>query len=64
MRYVDVLLMVAELGSGNAQDYFDQVSGRAGLTDKLAPTKENIMAERRFEFTEAALLGFVAPGAR
>ena len=50
MRYADVLLMAAELGSANAQDYFDQVRGRAGLTDKLAPTKENIMAERRFEF--------------
>lgn len=50
MRYADVLLMAAELGSANAQVYFDQVRGRAGLTDKLAPTKENIMAERRFEF--------------
>ncbi|RKD92034.1 putative outer membrane starch-binding protein [Mangrovibacterium diazotrophicum] len=49
MRYADVLLMAAELGSSNAQSYFDQVRERAGLTSK-AVSKENIMTERRFEF--------------
>ena len=29
IRYADVLLMAAELGSGNAQNYFDQVRQRA-----------------------------------
>ncbi|MBP1612826.1 MAG: RagB/SusD domain protein [Bacteroidetes bacterium] len=49
MRYADVLLMAAELGSANAQDYFDQVRERAGLGD-VSVTKEGIMKERRFEF--------------
>lgn len=59
VRYADVLLMAAELGSPNAQEYFDQVRERA-FTDKdgdLSPlytakqaTKENIMQERKFEF--------------
>ena len=49
MRYADVLLMAAELGSTSAQDYFDQVRDRAGLDSK--PVNEaNLMAERRFEF--------------
>ncbi len=50
MRYADVLLMAAELGSANAQTYFSTVRTRAGLSGNVAPTKENIMAERRFEF--------------
>ncbi len=49
IRYADVLLMAAELGSLNAQDYFDQVRERAGLSSK-AVSQANIMAERRFEF--------------
>lgn len=49
MRYADVLLMAAELGSTNAQDYFDQVRERAGLTSKTV-NSANLMAERRFEF--------------
>ena len=49
IRYADVLLMAAELGSANAQDYYDQVRERAGLTSKTV-SKENILAERRFEF--------------
>jgi hypothetical protein len=49
MRYADVLLMAAELGSPNAQAYFDLVRGRAGLTPK-AVSKENILRERYFEF--------------
>jgi hypothetical protein len=49
IRYADVLLMAAELGSSNAQAYFDAVRGRAGLTP-LPATVENIQKERRFEF--------------
>lgn len=49
MRYSDVLLMAAELGSGNAQLYFDEVRKRAGL-DPAVLNKENILAERRSEF--------------
>lgn len=49
IRYSDVLLMAAELGSSNAQTYFDKVRTRAGLSSKPA-TKENILNERRFEF--------------
>lgn len=58
IRYADVLLMAAELGSPNAQDYFDQVRKRAytsGETlssnySQVTATKENIMQERRLEF--------------
>ena len=49
MRYADVLLMAAELGSTSAQDYFDQVRERAGL-GSIAVNTANIMNERRFEF--------------
>ena len=59
VRYADVLLMAAELGSPNAQEYFNKVRERA-FTDKdgnLSPkytektaTKEHIMRERQFEF--------------
>lgn len=49
IRYADVLLMAAELGSGNAQSYFDMVRARAGLAPKVA-NQANIMIERRFEF--------------
>lgn len=49
VRYSDVLLMAAELGSDKAQTYFDKVRTRAGLSSKPA-TKENILNERRFEF--------------
>ena len=52
MRYADVLLMAAELGSANAQDYFDQVRERAygDAFSSIAPSFENIMEERRLEF--------------
>lgn len=58
IRYADVLLMAAELGSPNAQACFDEVRRRAytsGTTlspnySPLAPTKDNIMRERRLEF--------------
>lgn len=49
IRYADVLLMAAELGSANAQTYFDQVRSRAGLGSKTA-TIDNITEERKFEF--------------
>lgn len=49
VRYSDVLLMAAELGSANAQTYFNKVRTRAGLTSKPV-TKENILEERRVEF--------------
>lgn len=52
IRYADVLLMAAELGSANAQAYFDRVLERA-YGDNFTPTpatQENIMVERRFEF--------------
>ena len=49
IRYSDVLLMAAELGSANAQTYFDMVRARAGL-DSKAVSKENILAERQVEF--------------
>jgi starch-binding outer membrane protein, SusD/RagB family len=52
IRYADVLLMAAELGSGNAQTYFDQVRQRAyGANFSQIPvTQENLMEERRLEF--------------
>ena len=50
IRYADVLLMAAELGSSNAQDYFDQVRTRAGFEDSKPVNQDNIMAERRLEF--------------
>lgn len=49
IRYADVLLMAVELGSPNAQDYYDQVRTRAGLTERPV-TQENILEERKFEF--------------
>ncbi|MBN2164693.1 MAG: RagB/SusD family nutrient uptake outer membrane protein [Marinilabiliaceae bacterium] len=50
MRYADVLLMAAELGSANAQTYFNWVRERAGLTTPKAISKEAIMHEREIEF--------------
>jgi starch-binding outer membrane protein, SusD/RagB family len=52
IRYADVLLMAAELGSANAQKYFDDVRKRAlgaSFTNKTV-NQANIMAERRLEF--------------
>ena len=48
IRYSDVLLMAAELGSPNAQSYLDQVRTRAGLPSVPA-TQDNIFEERRLE---------------
>ena len=58
VRYADVLLMAAELGSPNAQKYFNQVRERAYTDDdglsssytEVSATKENIMKERKLEF--------------
>lgn len=50
IRYADVLLMAAELGSPNAQAYYDKVRSRAGFTTSRSATKENILEERKFEF--------------
>lgn len=49
IRYADVLLMAAELGSPNAQQYLDQVRARVGLGSVNA-SAENILNERRLEF--------------
>lgn len=52
IRYADVLLMAAELGSPNAQSYFDQVRRRAlkNSFTAIPATQDNIMNERRLEF--------------
>lgn len=54
IRYADVLLMAAELGSANAMQYFNQVRDRAygaGVYNvAAAPTREQIWNERRAEF--------------
>jgi len=52
MRYADVLLMAAELGAPNAQQYFDDVRKRAfGANFVQVPvTQSAIMNERRLEF--------------
>lgn len=48
IRFADVLLMAAELGAPNAQQYLDKVRNRVGLPS-VPVTLENIKAERRFE---------------
>ncbi|WP_199288007.1 RagB/SusD family nutrient uptake outer membrane protein [Robertkochia solimangrovi] len=52
MRYSDVLLMAAELGSPNAQTYFNQVRQRALKSDyvQIPVNTQNIMKERQLEF--------------
>lgn len=59
VRYADVLLMAAELGSPNAQKYFNDVRKRAYIGDdgslssyysEKPATQENIMKERKLEF--------------
>ncbi|HSD08911.1 RagB/SusD family nutrient uptake outer membrane protein [Flavobacterium sp.] len=52
IRYADVLLMAAELGSGSAQTYFDQVRQRAYKASftSLPVNQANIMNERHLEF--------------
>lgn len=48
IRFSDVLLMGAELGSAKAQEYMDRVRGRVGLASVPA-TLENIKRERLYE---------------
>ncbi|PLX01698.1 MAG: hypothetical protein C0595_13805 [Marinilabiliales bacterium] len=50
LRYSDVLLMAAELGSPNAQQYLDKVRARVGL-ESIPATPENIYNERRLELS-------------
>jgi hypothetical protein len=50
IRFSDVLLMAAELGSANSQQYLDRVRTRVGLTSVPA-TPENIYRERRLELS-------------
>lgn len=50
IRFSDVLLMAAELGSGNAQTYLDRVRIRVDLPSVPA-TMENILKERRLELS-------------
>lgn len=58
MRYADILLMAAELGSSSASKYLNDVRRRAYTSDgivspkftQIEPTKDNIMNERRLEF--------------
>jgi starch-binding outer membrane protein, SusD/RagB family len=57
IRFADVLLMGAELGSANAQSYFDQVRVRAGLVSKPV-NLENIKLERRHELAFEGLRYF------
>lgn len=50
IRFSDVLLMAAELGSSNAQEYLDRVRTRAGV-ENIPATPENIYNERRLELS-------------
>jgi hypothetical protein len=50
IRFSDILLMAAELGSPNAQQYLDRVRDRVGL-DPVPATPENIYKERRLELS-------------
>jgi hypothetical protein len=52
IRYADVLLMAAELGSSKAQQYFDDVRKRAlgNAFSSVVVSMDNIRKERRLEF--------------
>jgi starch-binding outer membrane protein, SusD/RagB family len=50
IRFSDVLLMAAELGSPNAQQYLDRVRARVGLPS-IPATPENVFKERRLELS-------------
>jgi hypothetical protein len=50
IRYADVLLMAAELGSPNAQKYLDEVRARVGLSS-IPANQDNIYNERRLELS-------------
>ena len=57
IRFADVLLMAAELGSANAQFYLDRVRQRVGLSSVPA-TIDNILKERRLELSLEGLRYF------
>lgn len=57
IRFADILLMGAELGSANAQTYFDAIRTRAGLASKPV-TLDNIKLERRHELAFEGLRYF------
>lgn len=57
IRFSDVLLMAAELGSPNAQQYLDRVRARVGL-GSIPATEENIYKERRLELSLEGLRYF------
>lgn len=57
IRFSDVLLMAAELGSPNAQEYLDRVRDRVGL-GSIPATEENIYKERRLELSLEGLRYF------
>jgi hypothetical protein len=57
IRYSDVLLMAAELGSSNAVSYYNQVHHRAdpSVAPAVTVSKADILAERRLEFAGEGL---------
>ena len=57
IRFSDILLMGAELGSSQAQAYLDRVRARVGLTP-VPVTLDNIKAERRWELAFEGLRYF------
>ncbi|MTI33182.1 RagB/SusD family nutrient uptake outer membrane protein [Xanthovirga aplysinae] len=57
IRFADVLLMAAELGSPQANEYFNRVRRRAGLNE-IDASLENIKQERRLEFALEGLRYF------
>jgi len=57
IRFADIMLMGAELGSASAQNYLDRIRTRAGL-GSVPPTLENIKRERRHELAFEGLRYF------
>ena len=49
LRFADVLLMAAELGSPNAVSYLNRVRIRAGLEETASADKDAIYQERMYE---------------
>lgn len=49
MRFADIMLMASELGAPKAKKYLNDIRHRAGYTDDVEVTLDNIMQERRFE---------------
>ena len=47
IRYADVLLMAAELGSPNALDYINQVRARAGVGPVSSVTKDIVFEGKK-----------------